>query len=33
MGEIFVAAVIGAGIFAAGLLVGVKIIKAWEGWN
>jgi hypothetical protein len=36
MGEFFaglVGAIAGAGIFCAGIAVGVKMIKQWEGWG
>jgi hypothetical protein len=33
MGEILAAAAVGAGIFAAGVLAGVRLIKNWEGWK
>jgi hypothetical protein len=31
--DYILAAAVGAGIFAAGLLAGVRLIKNWEGWK
>jgi len=28
-----IAAAVGAGLFAAGIAVGMKMIKNWEGWQ